>query len=346
MNGHKILSALAVLVIMTAGLTVIYSGSDSYAEITTGSAGPTATWEYDSATKVLTISGTGAMTDYDWGASFTSGMDMETVVVAQGITHIGNLTFEDCSSLISVTIPDSVTSIGEYAFSSCANLTSVTIPSSVTSIGEGAFEICESLTSVIIPDGVTSIEDYTFNNCPGLASIVIPDSVTSIGDFSFTACESLTSVIIPRNVTSIGKHAFSGCGNLSEAYVPAAATLYTDDVFGVIVFPETTSIILYDSSVIISSAQEHISIASGEEFTYQVVTDPADATITLSGAIWLTVTDHLIQGIAGDEGEYSFVVSAYKEGHGPATQIFTITVIPALVITSGPSAGYLIQIGG
>ena len=337
---RTIMSMIAVLAILTAGLTMISYGDDSSAEITTGSAGPTATWEYDSATKVLTISGTGAMTDYDWGASFTSGMDIETVVVAQGITHIGNLTFEDCSSLISVTIPDSVTSIGEFAFSCCTNLTSVTIPSSVTSIGEGAFECCDSLTSMIIPDGVTSIGDYTFNNCTGLASIVIPDSVTSIGALSFTVCESLTSVIIPRNVTSIGNAAFGGCTNLSEIYVPAAAT------FGTNVFLETTSVILYDSSVIISSAQEHISIASGEEFTYQVVTDPADATITLSGAIWLTVNDHLIQGIAGDEGEYSFVVSAYKEGHGPATQIFTITVIPALVFTSGPSAGYLIQIGG
>ena len=50
-------------------------------------------------------------------------------------TTLGNNTFKECTSLISVTIPNSVTSIGNYAFDGCSELTSVTLPNSVTSIG-------------------------------------------------------------------------------------------------------------------------------------------------------------------------------------------------------------------
>ena len=57
--------------------------------------------------------------------------------------------FRDCSSsLESVVIGNSVTSIGQQAFENCSSLTKVTIPDSVTSIGFQAFENCSSLTTV------------------------------------------------------------------------------------------------------------------------------------------------------------------------------------------------------
>ena len=64
---------------------------------------------------------------------------IQSVVIPEGVTEIGDNAFLDCSSLTSVTIPESVTYIGGGAFGDCSSLTSVTIPESVTYIGGGAF---------------------------------------------------------------------------------------------------------------------------------------------------------------------------------------------------------------
>ena len=126
--------------------------------------------------------------------AFQRCLNIESIVIHNGITSIGESAFYDCSNLTSVTIPNSVTSIGSRAFGYCTSLTSVTIPNSVTSIGYGAFNKCINLTSVTIPDGVTSIGEGAFNKCINLMSVTIPDGVTSIGEGAFYGCSSLKSI--------------------------------------------------------------------------------------------------------------------------------------------------------
>ena len=174
---------------------------------TSGKCGENVSWSLKDG--VLTISGSGKMTDYHYDDSpFYNREDIKSVVIKSGVTSIGYDAFRDCSSLTSVTIPSSVTSIGSYAFEYCKNFTSITIPSSVTSIGEGVFRRCSSLTSVTIPSSVTSIGLWAFDSCSSLTSITIPSSVTSIGHGAFEYCENLTSITIPKSVTSIGSDAF------------------------------------------------------------------------------------------------------------------------------------------
>ena len=152
-----------------------------------GAVGSNVTWSLDTEAGVLTISGTGAMTDYAYNSS-------------PWVSYR--------SSVKAVTIDSGVTTIGKYAFYGCTGLTSVTIPDSVTSIGSGAFEKCTSLTSATIPDSVTSIGSYAFRGCTGLTSVTIGNSVTRIDSFAFEGCISLASVTIPDSVTSIGSYAF------------------------------------------------------------------------------------------------------------------------------------------
>lgn len=87
-------------------------------------------------------------------------------------------------------IPDSVTIVGDGAFEDCGRLTRVTIPDSVIIIEDNAFAFCRALTDVTIPDSVTEIGESAFNQS-GLVSVTIPDSVTKVGDMAFYMCKSL-----------------------------------------------------------------------------------------------------------------------------------------------------------
>ena len=205
------------------------------AEIHSGTAGENITWEFDTDTGALTISGAGRM--WDWEFLVLNGLpwyqyrdSIQTVIVSNSVTSIGNSAFFDCRSLTSVTITNSVTSIGDYAFSFCDSLTSVTIPESVTSIGNSAF-FMTGLESVIIPDSVTTIGGNAFGNCVNLASVTIPNSVTSIGHSAFLNCSSLTSVTIPNSIISIENYAFMNCSSLINVTIPNSVTSIGNSAF-------------------------------------------------------------------------------------------------------------------
>ena len=114
--------------------------------------GPNMTWNLSGG--VLTISGSGAMDDYDgevtYAPWFSSKGSITSVIISNGVTSIGKYAFNGCTGLTSVTIPNSVISIGDFAFGMCSSLASIEIPNSVISIGDWAFAMCSSLASVTI----------------------------------------------------------------------------------------------------------------------------------------------------------------------------------------------------
>ena len=241
------------------GLMLLFSLSLS-AETYSGTCGTNLTWTLDTESGILTISGTGKMTD-DYSSPWDSYRSyLTTVIIEDGVTSIGDWVFRGCSSLTSVTIGNSVTSIGDHAFYECSSLTSVTIPNSVTSIGYSAFTNCYSLTSVTIGNGVTSIGDDAFWGCSSLTSVtinsnaimsktysgsqnlkhvfgaqvmqyIIGNDVTSIGGNAFYYCSSLTSVTIPNSVTNIGESAFTGCSSLTSVTIPNSVASIGDGAF-------------------------------------------------------------------------------------------------------------------
>ena len=156
---------------------------------------------------------------------------IESYIIPDSVTSIGDSAFSGCHSLSNIVIPDSVTSIGNYAFSSCCSLSGVIIPDSVTSIGNHAFKGCSSLSNIVIPDSVTSIGDWAFSDCHSLSNIVISDSVIRIGTGAFSGCTSLSNIVIPDSVTSIEYFAFSRCYSLSNIVIPDSVTSIGEEAF-------------------------------------------------------------------------------------------------------------------
>ena len=186
--------------------------------IKSGSCGANVKYElYDDYT--LRIYGNGDMSTFGyWGDGVIGDTSVpwisemkkiKSVVIEDGVTHIGADSFHNCYALTKVSIPNSVKSIGYEAFRECYALTKVAIPNSVNHIAEGAFYGCHSLAEINIPNGITSIENSVFSGC-ALTELTIPSSVKSIGNGAFAGCP-FTEITIPGHVKSVGKYAFSSC---------------------------------------------------------------------------------------------------------------------------------------
>ena len=168
--------------------------------------GDNLTWEFDSEASTLTISGTGAMADYDhlselgyFRAPWFSIKNMIVLVkIEAGVTNIGGWAFSDCDRLSVIDMPNSVTSIDDNAFRYCSSLASINIPNSVKKIGYQSFLGCSRLTTVNIPNGVTTIMGWAFYLCSSLITITIPDSVMFIGNDVFYGCTNLSAINVTK----------------------------------------------------------------------------------------------------------------------------------------------------
>ncbi len=199
-----------------------------------GACGDNVTWSLDTSTSTLTISGSGAMTNYNnrldvpW-SSTTYRFNIRKVIINQGVTSIGDYAFCEYPNLTSITIPSSIKSIGYYSFAYCISLTKITIPSGITSIDDYAFRNC-AFTSITIPNSVESIGAYAFMDC-NLKSITLSENLTSIEGYTFWNCGNLKSITIPKSVTSIGDHAFASCITLTDITIPNSITTIEDSAF-------------------------------------------------------------------------------------------------------------------
>ena len=151
---------------------------------------------------------------------FYSKSTLETLILGDSVTSIGNFAFEGCSGLTSITFFEGLTSIGASAFKGCSGLSSISLPDGVTSVGNSTFEGCSGLTSITFFEGLTSIRAYAFKDCSKLTSISLPDGLISIGESAFERCGSLTSVILPPSVTDVSKKSFDYCEGLIKSAYP------------------------------------------------------------------------------------------------------------------------------
>ena len=117
-----------------------------------GAEGDNLIWTF-TCDSMLTISGTGAMANYN-GSSEVPWHDYQTAIrtaiISEGVTSLSSSsTFENCTALESVVIPEGITSLGMYTFGDCSSLKAVDLPSTLTSLGSYCFTNCWAIESII-----------------------------------------------------------------------------------------------------------------------------------------------------------------------------------------------------
>lgn len=190
----------------------------------TGTCGESLTWTLAGGT--LTISGSGAMTDYNESntAPWYSGREQITaVVVDRGVTGIGAYAFYGCVNLIDITLPEGLTAIGEYAFKGCSALGRVEVLSGMTTLGYDAFRE-SGITEVVLPEGLKTIGNDAFYNCANLRSVSLPGTLQNLGSYAFYKCSALTAITLPQSLTKMGHECFELCTSLTEIEIPSQLT--------------------------------------------------------------------------------------------------------------------------
>lgn len=190
-----------------------------------GTCGEMLSWSYDCGT--LTISGSGAMTDFtelDPAPWTHLAAEIRRVVLPDELTSIGDLAFYHCKVLKTVTLPKGILSIGNYAFAQCESLATVGINTALRTIGNAAFYGCYRLDAVRLPYGIESIGYQAFYRCESLSVITLPEHLSYLGGSAFAYCKNLVRAEIYSELSSLPDWTFYGCENLSVVVLPSTVT--------------------------------------------------------------------------------------------------------------------------
>ena len=192
--------------------------------------------------KTLTISGTGAMPDFDfpngnlapWWNYEALGMltsfgnfklegELKKVVIKDGVTNVSDYALFFLPAATQVTLPESVTRIGRYGIALCSKLTGMSIPKGVAGIGD--FGLAgNGLTAITLPDGLQSLGRGAFDSCASLTNTTLPAAITAVPGKCFADCTKLLNVKYAGTVTAIGDLAFESCKALTAAPIPETVT--------------------------------------------------------------------------------------------------------------------------
>ncbi len=219
---------------------------------TFGTCGEKLTWAYDDATKTLTVSGMGTMSDYEYDSEMGKNtapwadLNVQTLVIGEGVTYIGRYAFYKMASITAVTLNEGLETIGGAAFGSCENMALTgDFPDSLREIGPTAFFDCNALTGeLIFGSELTTLRVNAFAYT-GVTKVTLPDGLTAenYDPKAFMGCERLTEILVSeenKNFRSIdgvlysydGKTLFSGpSGKTGTLTVPDGVETIKENAF-------------------------------------------------------------------------------------------------------------------
>ena len=180
-----------------------------------GSCGTNLNWSLAPETGIMSITGTGAMTNY---TGYYNGTD-----------HYTNTPWDDLRDWIQlVNFSDGATSVGNSAFYYCPNLRCVIFNNGMKTVGRNAFEGCSQLWSITFSDAMTSIGFRAFAGCSAIVELRFGTGLTKIEQLAFTQCTGVTEIRFTGSAPSIHEQGFSGV--TATAYYPVGDSSWTADM--------------------------------------------------------------------------------------------------------------------
>lgn len=182
-----------------------------------------------------------------------NAVSIETLVLPEGITELGESAFASCAKLKSVTLPYSLENLGVSAFASCTSLSKVTMTkaadgtSKLAAIGNFAFQktLIESFVFPTLSEGkVLSLGTSLFSGCTALDSVYLSKSVGNVNGV-FTGCNTIKNLVVDpesENFSSVegspilynknGTAYKYICGLLTGSHtIPVGVTEISENVF-------------------------------------------------------------------------------------------------------------------
>ena len=249
--------AVAILLISVLLCVMLAAILPTFAQQTNGFCGAerdNLTWNFDSETGELSISGEGEMMylemfEAPWEALKDS---VKSVRIGSGVTSVGRFAFYEYPALESVVFEENsaLERIEYYAFYNCDLITEIDIPDGVTYIDNSAFGHCDGLVNVSVPNSVAFIGTSAFpiyapnlvcTELEGLkyigneenpylclyvaadkniTSVAIHEDTKFILTEAFNYCMTMNSVELPQGLISIGSSAFRYCRAIENIVIP------------------------------------------------------------------------------------------------------------------------------
>lgn len=158
--------------------------------IISGSCGTNAVFELNQTTGVLTISGTGKVSN---SVRFRN-YEFDKLIVEEGITGFSYSSFGRCTSMKELELPSTLTDFGEYSFEICTGLESITVAAGNNNyVAEDGILYNKNKTELVLFPSGKDVDEFT-----------VPSSVTTLGEYAFDYNQHIVTVSLPAALTSLG----------------------------------------------------------------------------------------------------------------------------------------------
>ena len=140
------------------------------------------------------------------------------------MNSIGRDAFSN-AGLQSVVLPEGLSWLGDRAFYNNTQLESVSLPGSLDQVSWECFGNSFNLKQVTLAEGTTRLRGYSFRDT-GIEEIVIPSTVNTLEEWAFSNCVQLTRIVMQGDAGDSADNTFSNVSGSARVYVKGGSQGY------------------------------------------------------------------------------------------------------------------------